>query len=349
MKRWTLGLALLAALLIAVPASAITVQDVIGLARAGASDTIILSKIDADGTVFRLTVDEILELKQAGVSDTVITYMINTGKSRTQEEAPASDYETSVGDRYQSDEDYETERDSGYNTSLDDRYRGTVSVSYTYYYPHWPGYWWSYYYDPFWWPSLSFYFTYWPPYPYYYWYYDPWYRWGRDWYAYWDYPGYWDRYGSGHYRHRTYKGRNVGSRGQAGRSWRTHKGGGRDRADEFRGVRNRRIIRRPKPGIAPVKPGRSLKKPAPGGRRLQPPREPVRRLRPEKPAPPSRHREVKPAPRPGKTREIRPAPRHPSRPSPSPGHWNRGHTPTRSAPAHRGSRGRTSPNRRHKS
>jgi hypothetical protein len=67
-------------LVLAGSAQAITVAEVIGLTRAEANDAVIMAKIEADGTVFRLTVDEILELKEAGVSDTVITFMINTGK-----------------------------------------------------------------------------------------------------------------------------------------------------------------------------------------------------------------------------------------------------------------------------
>ncbi len=338
MKRLILGLALVTAFAAAGPAQAITVQDVMGLARADASDTIIMSKIEADGTVFRLTVDEILELKEAGVSDTVITYMINTGKQANDSgivpvERPQEDVVTDPGNAgddgyYGGDYDtgyetgYDSGYDTGYSTGLDSRYRGNVSASFAYYYPHWPGYSWSYYYDPFWWPSLSFYFSYWQPYPYAYWYYDPWYRCNsRTWWY--SRPSHYHDYYAYNHHDRTTKRRTVASRGDV--RWRS------DRIDKGRtpsgrvggSVTDRRTIKRPSPGIKPVDRNRQVKKPSPSNRRIQPDR-PVRRVKPTprqeiKPTP-SREtprRTVKPTPPP--SRNIKPAPSRPapSRPSPS--------------------------------
>ena len=48
MKRWILGLLVTGLVLAAAPVHAITVEDVIGLTRAEASDAIIISKIEAD-------------------------------------------------------------------------------------------------------------------------------------------------------------------------------------------------------------------------------------------------------------------------------------------------------------
>jgi len=81
MKRRILGLAIFTLVLAAGPVQAITLEDVVGLTRADASNAVIMAQIEADGTVFHLTVDEILALKEAGVSDSVITFMINTGKA----------------------------------------------------------------------------------------------------------------------------------------------------------------------------------------------------------------------------------------------------------------------------
>jgi hypothetical protein len=185
-----------AALCVAGTAVALTVDDVLGLHRAGASDAVIISQIDSEGTVFRLTVEEILQLKNTGVSDAVITYMINTGKTAVEAEPAPVPLEAPL-----------EENDDGTEV------QGSVYLSLGGYYPNWPGYGWSYYYDPFWWPSFSFYFGYWSPYPYYAYYYDPFYHCHPYAHDYW-YPYY--GYGNGYYgdyydRHE--KGRHVGSRG----------------------------------------------------------------------------------------------------------------------------------------
>jgi hypothetical protein len=67
-----------AALLVPASASAVTVRDIIELAKAGLSDDILIAVIDADRTVFALEKDQILELKQAGVSKAVLLKMLRT-------------------------------------------------------------------------------------------------------------------------------------------------------------------------------------------------------------------------------------------------------------------------------
>jgi hypothetical protein len=212
MTRWILGLIVAAGIASAARVEAITVDEVKGLARAGASDSIILAKIDADSTVFNLTVDEILDLRTAGVSDRVITYMINTGKYAPQP-APAAEEQAPA----------ETTQDQGgggsdqYQTAPDSRYYGSVDVTFGYYYPHWPGYSYTWYYDPFWWPSWSYYWAWWCPYPYYYWYNDPWYCGNAYYYGYYRhcYSPYYPDYGGYWYDgvHRRREGRNIGNRG----------------------------------------------------------------------------------------------------------------------------------------
>lgn len=303
MKRWTLGVAFGVVLALAGSAWAVTVEDVIGLTRASASDTIILSKIEADGTVFHLTVDEILGLKNAGVSDAVITYMINTGKSDREEPADITEVEDS-STAYDEQESYTAEDSDRYSTGLDNRYRGTTTVAFAYYYPNWPGYRWSYYYDPFWWPELAYYFTYWQPYPYGYWYYDPWYRCNARSSWYWGH-GHYDDYASAHHDgyERYKKGRGVGNRGASE---------GYDRSTKDRGVARpsydagRRQLR-PTPAagatIREVKPDR------PGAARsrdLRQPRQPsppTGKVDSPKPTP---GRELKPTPQPSEQRQVRP-------------------------------------------
>jgi hypothetical protein len=315
MRHALFGLVIATALAAAVPAQAVTVDDVMGLARAGASDKIILAKIDADGTVFHLTVDEILALRQAGVSDQVITYMINTGKGSTAEEPALADTEEQATYDQDTTGDYRSGYESGYQSGLDSRYRGSVSVSFGYYYPHWPGYWYSYYYDPFWWPSMSYYYCYWQPYPYSYWYYDPWYRWnaGVSWYW---YPRYHDRYGRHHhdYYARIEKGRHVGGRGGSTGYNRVYKNGDRYRNPAVYDG-NRRVLKSPSPDRrAPAERGRVVKSPRKSSgneNRLRKPEQPIRRVKPA-PAPsrPNSGRELKPGR--GSERRYQPAPR-PSR------------------------------------
>ena len=212
MKYGILGAMGVMLLVAAAPVSAITIDEVIKLSEAGASDSVIMAKIDDDGTVFHPTVDDILLLKQKGVSDVVITYMMNSGKvdqedtvqdTPVDETGPPADGDSAQDDTYD---------DGGGDVSVGlgfDSY-GNVGFSFGYYYPHWPGYWYSYYYDPFWWPSWCYYWGYYAPYPYYYWYHDPWYACNGYYHGYYDncyYPsnhGYYDGY---------YDGRNVGNRG----------------------------------------------------------------------------------------------------------------------------------------
>lgn len=68
----------LAAILVPASASAVTVRDIIELAKAGLSDDILIALIDADRTIISLDKDEILALKKARVSEAVILKMLRT-------------------------------------------------------------------------------------------------------------------------------------------------------------------------------------------------------------------------------------------------------------------------------
>ena len=69
-----------AALLFPTSASAVSVRDIIELARAGLPDDVLVAVIDADRTIFTLDKEQILELKKAGVSNTVLLKMLRTGR-----------------------------------------------------------------------------------------------------------------------------------------------------------------------------------------------------------------------------------------------------------------------------
>ena len=231
MNRWILGLVAISLVVTVAPTHALTVDDVIGLTRAEANDAIIMAKIEADGTVFLLTVNEILDLKAAGVSDAVITYMINTGKVTAAEEEYAEESGQDPEEEPYADEEY---ADDGYQTQEDLRYRGSIAVSFGSYYPQWPGYWYAYYYDPFYWPSLGFYWAYCPPFPYYRYSYSPLFWWDSWWcgYTYYHYShhnhydyhhyGTYTNYDGTHYA-RVLKDRNVGNRSSRGRGERFYK------------------------------------------------------------------------------------------------------------------------------
>lgn len=57
----------------------LSTTDVKKMTKAGLSDDVIISQIDATRTVFHLSSADIIDLKKAGVSQRVINYMIQTG------------------------------------------------------------------------------------------------------------------------------------------------------------------------------------------------------------------------------------------------------------------------------
>lgn len=73
------GAALAAGLCLApVAASALSIDEVITLAKLDIPDDTIIKKIEKDGSVFKLAPSDILKLKKAGVSDKVIRHMMKT-------------------------------------------------------------------------------------------------------------------------------------------------------------------------------------------------------------------------------------------------------------------------------
>jgi hypothetical protein len=71
-----------AALLLAAPASAATVHDIIELAKAGVGDQVLLALIDIDPRVYTMDADTVKALKAAGVSEPVIVAMIRSGRTQ---------------------------------------------------------------------------------------------------------------------------------------------------------------------------------------------------------------------------------------------------------------------------
>src|SRR5262249_1573354 len=69
-------------------AEAVTVRDVIEWSKAGLSDSVLLTLIDVDRSVFAIDTSTLKQLKSAGVSDAVIVAMIKSGREARVQDAP---------------------------------------------------------------------------------------------------------------------------------------------------------------------------------------------------------------------------------------------------------------------
>lgn len=76
---WAMAAALLVSASQAVPAWAITLDQVYALLEAEATDDQIIKKITKDGSKFALAPKEIMELKRRGATDKLIRFMLSTG------------------------------------------------------------------------------------------------------------------------------------------------------------------------------------------------------------------------------------------------------------------------------
>jgi hypothetical protein len=72
-----------------VPAFAVTVDEIVGLAHAGVTDAIILALIDRDKTIFTIDPTQILKLQRDGVSEPVILAMLKSGRAEGDDAARA--------------------------------------------------------------------------------------------------------------------------------------------------------------------------------------------------------------------------------------------------------------------
>src|SRR3954463_9413282 len=70
-------------------ASAITVDQVVALARSGVTDTVILALIDRDRTVFAIEPEQIVALHRDGLSEAVILAMLKSGRAEGEQAARA--------------------------------------------------------------------------------------------------------------------------------------------------------------------------------------------------------------------------------------------------------------------
>src|SRR5580765_6396082 len=70
-------------------ASAITVDQVVALAKSGVTDTVILALIDRDRTVFAIEPEQIVSLQRDGLSERVILAMLRSGREEGEQAARA--------------------------------------------------------------------------------------------------------------------------------------------------------------------------------------------------------------------------------------------------------------------
>lgn len=90
MVRRVLVLSVIAVCLLAPrTASAITVDQIVALAKAGVTDTVILALIDRDRTVFAIEPEHVVSLQRDGVSENVVLAMLKSGRAEGEQAARA--------------------------------------------------------------------------------------------------------------------------------------------------------------------------------------------------------------------------------------------------------------------
>ncbi len=70
-------------------ASAVTVDEVVELSKAGVSEAVILALIDRDRTIFTIDAEQILALHRDGVTDRIIVAMLKSGRQEGEDAARA--------------------------------------------------------------------------------------------------------------------------------------------------------------------------------------------------------------------------------------------------------------------
>jgi hypothetical protein len=90
--------AIVVAIGVSIPAyaSGLTVEQVVGLSRAGVTDAIILALIDRDKTIFAIEPEQIVKLQREGVSEPVILAMLKSGRAEGDEAARADAADTAA-------------------------------------------------------------------------------------------------------------------------------------------------------------------------------------------------------------------------------------------------------------
>jgi hypothetical protein len=70
-------------------ASAVTIDQVVALSKAGVSEAVILALIDRDKTIFNIEPEQLVSLKQQGLSEPIILAMLRSGRAEGEQAAQA--------------------------------------------------------------------------------------------------------------------------------------------------------------------------------------------------------------------------------------------------------------------
>jgi hypothetical protein len=63
-------------------ASAVSIQEIVGLSKSGVSDEVILTLIERDNTIFTIEPEQLVALKRQGVSQAVVLALLRSGRQR---------------------------------------------------------------------------------------------------------------------------------------------------------------------------------------------------------------------------------------------------------------------------
>src|SRR5438132_34008 len=88
--RILLAAIITASVLAPTTASAVTIDQIVALTRAGVTDAVILALIDRDKTIFSIEPEQLINLKSAGVSEPVILAMLKSGREEGDRAAQAA-------------------------------------------------------------------------------------------------------------------------------------------------------------------------------------------------------------------------------------------------------------------
>ena len=70
-------------------ASAVSIQEIVGLSKSGVSDEVILTLIERDNTIFTIEPEQLVALKRQGVSQAVVLAMLRSGRQPVAPTQPA--------------------------------------------------------------------------------------------------------------------------------------------------------------------------------------------------------------------------------------------------------------------
>lgn len=87
MRRFAIPLVAALCLFTTSTASAVTVDQIVALSKAGVSEAVILALLDRDRSVLTIEPDQIVSLKREGLSDTLITAMLRSGRDEAESAA----------------------------------------------------------------------------------------------------------------------------------------------------------------------------------------------------------------------------------------------------------------------